>query len=80
MYLVKEAKRRWKNLRDTFRDVKKRRKPKTGGAGGSRAMKEWAFFEQMSFLDDRASNQETDSSIPPFVTNDDDDDDLESET
>lgn len=47
--IVHECKMMWKSLRDKFMRVQRAEKALSTGGAGSKKVKEWKFYETMSF-------------------------------
>lgn len=73
-FLEKDAKRKWKNLRDYYRQELKKQDTQKSGAGADHDMgtSTWTYFRQMSFLKDilkpdfRSSNLAYDETASVF--------------
>ncbi|PSN38145.1 hypothetical protein C0J52_23787 [Blattella germanica] len=49
---VEEIKKRWRNLRDSFRRELKKKNYESKSGSGRESSNTWAFFNQMTFLTD----------------------------
>ena len=63
------CRKKWKNIRDTYRKCNKRRDLATRSGAGYKRLPECAYFNQLSFLRDTVTSKQSESNFTPTPNN-----------
>lgn len=64
LFIVDDCKKRWKNLRDTYRKEKKKEKERSRSGSEASSQRPWRYSQIMAFLDPFMEDRATSSNMP----------------